>query len=126
MSLPLDRVQFGFPISPFTKTTKRFRQGAFLKGPIPMAWLSRAGRCPGRALHVGVLVWHLQALKKSSKVSFSYKMANTFGVKRDASRRGLENLKKAGLIEVDRRQGRSPVVTLLNDTPCPPSFDTCD
>ena len=29
----------------------------FLKGPIPMDWLSAAARLPGKSLHVAIAIW---------------------------------------------------------------------
>jgi hypothetical protein len=38
----------------------RFRRGQkFLRGPIPWDWLSVASRLPGKALQVGLAIWHL-------------------------------------------------------------------
>lgn len=34
----------------------------FLKGPIPLPWLQGAARLPGKALHVGVVLWFLSGL----------------------------------------------------------------
>jgi hypothetical protein len=42
---------------PQLKKPPRHRSGEkFLKGPIPLLWLIQAGRLPGKALHVGLLL----------------------------------------------------------------------
>lgn len=91
------------------------RREPFLKGPIPWAWLHRAGRLPGRALHVGLAVWHLSALQRSRRVRVNLTtVGSEFGVDRTTVGRALERLAQEGLVEVDRHDGRCPVVLLLD------------
>ena len=94
----------------------RHRQGeAFLKGPIPMAWLALAARLPGRALHMGLILWYWAGITKRRVVAPSLSRAEReFGVSRTALARGLAALEHADLVSVDRRAGRKPVVTLLD------------
>ena len=89
------------------------RQGRFLKGPISMPWLERAARLPGRALHVALALHHQSALKRSATVKLSNKQLAEFGVDRDAKRRGLVALENAGLVIVERKPGRVPMVTIV-------------
>ena len=54
----------------------RHRQGeAFLKGPIPMAWLALAARLPGRALHMGLVLWYWAGITKRRVVAPSLSRA---------------------------------------------------
>jgi DNA-binding transcriptional regulator YhcF (GntR family) len=46
---------------------------------------------------------------------FKRKAAAEMGVSPDATYDALTNLEAAGLIQVDRHRGRSPVVTVLDD-----------
>lgn len=85
----------------------------FLKGPIPMVWLNRAGLLPGKALHVGIVLWHLAGLKKAPTVALSTKLLADMGVARTTGYRALTALEQAGLVAVQRHPGRSPRVTLL-------------
>jgi hypothetical protein len=91
--------------------------GKFLKGPIPWSWLERAMSLPGKALHVGIQVWHQMGLTRSSEVSISMSGMNRMGVSRFAASRGLAALEKAGLVSVDRHAGRKPVVSILATPP---------
>ncbi len=43
--------------SPSKKAPRKRAGELFLKGPVPMSWIYRAGRLPGHALHVGVVLW---------------------------------------------------------------------
>ena len=87
--------------------------GQFLKGPISMPWLEKAARLPGRALHVALAVRHQSALKRSSTVTLPNKQLVEFGVDRDTKRRGLAALEAAGLLIVERKPGRNPIVTIV-------------
>lgn len=84
----------------------------FLKGPIPLPWLSRAALLPGKALHVALALWFLSGLTKSRTVRLSKSTLEYFGVKRQASYRSLKALEGVGLIACSRSPGRCPIVTL--------------
>ena len=85
----------------------------FLRGPIPWPWLEVAGRLPGKALHVAIVLWLLAGIKHGRPVKWEPATAATLGVRRHAAYRGLAALERAGLVEVDRHRGRCPVVTIL-------------
>jgi hypothetical protein len=85
----------------------------FLKGPIPLIWLTNAAKLPGRALHVGISLWYLSGLKKTHEVKLTNVVLAKFGVKKDAKRRGLEALEEAGLVSIKRRKNKNPIVTIL-------------
>ena len=99
----------------------------FLKGPIPGPWLERAAALPGKTLHVGLALWYAAGLKNRRTVTLSHKVLARFGVGRDAGRRALDRMAKAGLVSVDRGPGRCPRVT-INEAPkgdSPGKFGTC-
>lgn len=86
----------------------------FLKGPIPLDWLSLAAIQPGKTLHVAIALWFWVGLRKSCQVGLSMAwLEKTFGMNRYAGYRGLATLERAGLISVVRHQGRKSLVTLL-------------
>ena len=85
----------------------------FLKGPIPLTWLSTAAKLPGKSLHVAIAIWLTASLAKSATVPLSNLAALPFGLDRNAKYRALQWLEEARLIEVQRNLGRSPIVTVL-------------
>jgi hypothetical protein len=85
----------------------------FLRGPIPLDWLSRAAALPGRSLHVAIAVWFMAGLKKTNVVPISNVTSLQFGLDRNAKYRALDWLESANLIKVERRPGRAPIVTIL-------------
>ncbi len=116
-NIELEKLQLQIASIVETPKTKppRHRSGElFLKGPIPMEWLEKAGQQPGKALHVAVGIWFWAGIKKSRVIKLSIRKLAKLGVERHSAYRGLQALEMAGLVSVDRHNGRSPVVT-LND-----------
>lgn len=87
--------------------------GLFLKGPIPWVWLGKAMALPGKALHVGVVIWFQVGLQKTDNVKLSFSLLGHAGISRWSASRGLLSLKDAGLVEVDRAVGRKPRVRVV-------------
>ncbi len=86
----------------------------FLRGPVPLGWLARAARLPGKALHVGIVLWFFAGLKNARTVSLPNNTLRLFDVNRNAKYRALESLEGGRLIAVERHPGRNPLVTLLD------------
>ncbi len=84
----------------------------FVRGPIPWAWLTAAARLPGRALHVGIVLWLESGFRTSAVVALSQQRLRDLGVDRYAGYRGLSRLEQADLVDVQRHPGRLSVVTL--------------
>jgi hypothetical protein len=102
-----------FP-SPKKQRPDRLKRGRqFVKGPIPIDWLSKAASLHGKVFQTAIALWYLVGAKKTITVSLSNEIAEKFGVGRNAKYKNLEVLKQAGLVTVQRKHGRSPVVTLL-------------
>jgi hypothetical protein len=86
----------------------------FLRGPIPWAWLVRAARQPGHALHVAVALWHLSGLhRQAAQVVLHSAVLRELGIARTTAYRALTALEDAALVAVERHPGRLPRVTLL-------------
>ncbi len=89
----------------------------FLKGPVPLDWLEAAARLPGKSLHAGLALWYAAGVQRSASVPLSNVSGLRFGLDRNAKYRALGWLEGAGLISVERKLGRAPVVTLVDVTP---------
>ena len=85
----------------------------FLKGPVPIEWLSASGRRPGKAMHVAVVIWFLSGLKRRKRVKLEPSKLRLFGITPQSANRGLKQLESVGLISVERKRGRAPWVTIL-------------
>jgi DNA-binding transcriptional ArsR family regulator len=97
-------------------------QGKFIAGPVDVCWVCQASHLGVKALLVGLALWHVRGLRQTNTFIVSNLMMRGWGIKPDAKSRALRALEKAGLIRIERRGKRSPLVTLvvgntLNATP---------
>ncbi len=86
----------------------------FLKGPIPMAWLSEAAKLPGKAINVGIAIWWLHGMAKTKRFKLTGKALDQLGISRDAASCALKRLEAQGLIRVQRAPGQRPAVEILS------------
>jgi hypothetical protein len=93
-------------------------KGEFLKGPIPLAWLSPACGLDGKAvLSVSLAIWFEAGRRQSEQIKLTTAILDRFHVNRKAKYRALELLEQAGLIAVCRQERKNPVVTILMAQP---------
>lgn len=88
----------------------------YLGGPIPLAWLSRAAQLSGKAFHLAVALWYaaVRSKGKNASVTLTAPLANKFGLKARTTRtRAILALQQSGLVRVENRLGRSPIITIL-------------
>jgi hypothetical protein len=99
-----------------TRTCGPLFKGRFVQGPIPLDWLQRAARLPGRSpLAVALAIFYKFGLQKRAPdpIVVTNVLAEEFGVDRKGKYSALKALEEAGLIRVERRLGKSPRVSLL-------------
>jgi hypothetical protein len=94
-------------------------RGKFIAGPVDVVWLSQARKLGVTALWVGLGLWFLRGLRRSNSFTVSNLMMREWGVQPDAKSRALRALEQAGLIIIERREKRSPRVTLVVGTTAP-------
>jgi hypothetical protein len=89
-------------------------QRSYLKGPIPLDWLVAVTRCGhSKALQVA-LAFKLQTdRRREAWVKPPSQVLNDFGVSKMDLSRCTKALEQAGLLEVQRRTGRPPLVRLV-------------
>jgi hypothetical protein len=80
----------------------------------PWRWLQAAAGLPAKSLHVGLIIWYAAGRLGSSSVFLSNTLCMLFGLDRNAKYRGLRSLQDAGLVAVERKRGKSPLVTILD------------
>jgi hypothetical protein len=85
-----------------------------LRGPIPWAWWLPASRLPGRSLQVAAVCWLLAGRERSADFELASDGWAEFGLSRFSASRGLDALESAGLVAAVRRDGRSPLVSILD------------
>ena len=90
------------------------RKELFLRGPIPLEWLGQAARLPGKTLNVALALWWLHGMSQGKPFKLAQKALDTLNVSRETSGDCLVRLEQHGLIQVMRKPGRSPVISILD------------
>jgi hypothetical protein len=88
----------------------------FLRGPIPLEWLARAAALPGKTFNVAIALWWHYGMAKDQPFKLTRRALKYLNVERDAAGMALTRLEQAGLIQVDRKPGRRPTVTIRAHT----------
>ena len=94
-------------------STKKRKARHFIP-PIPLGWFQRVCQLPGKAPVLASVLWYLYRLKKSRTFVLAQGRLNGFGISRWAKCHALKALEAAGLVSVERRPKKSPVVTILD------------
>jgi hypothetical protein len=94
---------------------QRARARQFVRGPIRMVWLESVARLPGKALAVALLLWFLDGFDPGRPVRLTSPLLGRFGIDRKAAYRALKGLEARGLIRLERRPGRGPLIEMVKD-----------
>jgi hypothetical protein len=86
---------------------------AYIKGPIPIKWLDKAAKLPGKALNVALALWWLYGMAKRKPFKLTQQALDFMHVGRDAVGDGLTRLEQAGLIQVERKPGQRPAISII-------------
>jgi DNA-binding MarR family transcriptional regulator len=111
--IPVKRLQLNVVTCNLVATPKK---ELFILGPIPLEWLAEAAALPGKTLNVAMaLYWH-HGMTRGKPFKLTRRALEHLNVKRDAAGLGLDRLEEAGLIQVERKPGRRPTVTIRPHT----------
>jgi hypothetical protein len=90
--------------------------GEFINGRLPLSWWGLACQLSGpKILPVALAIWFLAGLRgRKYDLSLTSATLQRFSVTdRSTKYRALKSLENAGLIQVRRRPGKNPLVTIL-------------
>jgi hypothetical protein len=104
---------------PTRAPNKKFNGQYYLSGTVLLLWLVEADKAGGSALKVGLLLWHLKGIKKTTEnLVVTRKVAwDRLRIGRSALARGLSRLEAANLITTIRGRGKAIRVTILSLRP---------
>lgn len=92
----------------------RAKGDLFLRGPIPLRWLEACSEMGGKTIMAAIALWWQAGMNGTTKgVKLTTAGLRRFKVDRKAKERALVQLEAAGLIEVERRIGANPLITIL-------------
>lgn len=86
----------------------------YIAGPLPVDWLSKCALLRGKCLNVGLALWWVHGMTKKNPIALTKQIRCEFGIGRSSASYALSLMEKAGLVEVERHQGRAPRVTMLD------------
>jgi hypothetical protein len=110
----MDPEKYFADASPKHKISKN-NKSEFYVPSIPIPWLKKIYVLPGASLKVALIIWRTYRMENSQNTfKLTKKYCEPFEISRYQRFRGLRGLEEAGLIEVDQKPGRAPVITLLN------------
>jgi hypothetical protein len=98
------------------RSVTRRRQRRFIP-PVPLEWFDRACVLPGKALAVGLVLWRLARVRRSNTVRLTQAAVAQHGLSRWEKYAALRALESAGLVAVQQRGRRSPLVTVVEPRP---------
>ena len=88
----------------------------FLRGPVPLEWLTVAAKLPGKTINVALALWWRHGMAKDKPFKLTQMALKAMNVERDAERMGLARLEQAGLIQVERKPGQRPTISMVIHT----------
>lgn len=95
------------------KLVVNLRKILFLRGPIPLEWLSRATVLSGKTLNVAIALWWLHGMSNGKPFKLTRAALKHLNVERNAASNGLVRLEQAGLIQVERKIGQRPFISIV-------------
>ena len=107
------------------KSSKSRQYKEFIRGPLPLKWFQRASNISRTAGVVGLIIWRIAYQRKrwgiasQRKTSGPIKVTNQtcmkWGVCANSKNAALRVMEEAGLIRLELKRGRSPVVQIIDD-----------
>ncbi|MFL2807782.1 MAG: hypothetical protein ACJ0DG_01810 [bacterium] len=107
------------------KSSKSRQYKEFIRGPLPLKWFQRASNISRTAGVVGLIIWRIAYQRKlwgidsQRKTSGPIKVTNQtcmkWGVCANSKNAALRLMEEAGLIRLELKRGRSPVVQIIDD-----------
>jgi len=106
------------------RATKSRRYEEYIRGPLPLNWLQRASTISRTACVVGLMIWRIAYQKKlwghsnqrqiSGAIKLTTQTCMKWGVCGNSKNTALRLMEKAGLIQLELKRGRSPVVQIID------------
>jgi hypothetical protein len=107
------------------RTSKSRQYNQFIRGPLPLKWFQKASNISRTAGVVGLIIWGIAYQRKlwgydsqrrtSGHIKVTNQTCKKWGVCGNSKNTALRLMEKAGLIRLDLKRGRSPLVQIIDD-----------
>lgn len=94
------------------KKTKRI-SSQFIKGPLPLAWMSESCKLSKNAIKTALAIRFLAGILGDNWIELKNSLVAKFKLNRSGKSIGLRELEISGLIEIKHRRGKSPLVKII-------------
>ena len=105
-----------------TSKSRQYRQ--YIRGPLPLKWFQKASTISRTAGVVGMIIWRIAYQKKlwgydsqrrtSGHIKVTNQTCMKWGICGNSKNTALRLMEKAGLIRLELKRGRSPVVQIID------------
>jgi hypothetical protein len=106
------------------RTSKSRQYKEYVRGPLPLKWFQKASSISRTACVVGLIIWRIAYQKKlwghnsqrrtSGHIKVTNQTCMKWGVCGNSKNAALRLMEKAGLIRLELKRGRSPVVQIID------------
>jgi len=106
------------------RTSKSRQYNQFIRGPLPLKWFQKASTISRSAAVVGLIIWGIAYQKKlwgydsqrrtSGHIKVTNQTCMKWGICGNSKNIALRMMEEAGLIRLDTKRGRSPVVQIID------------
>ena len=97
----------------------------YVRGPLPLKWFQRASTISRTAGVVGLIIWRIAYQSKlwghdsqrrtSGHIKVTNQTCKKWGVCGNSKNAALRLMEEAGLIRLETKRGRSPIVQIVDD-----------
>ena len=105
------------PTKTYLPKIKRLPSNLFLKGPIPLNWLSQANALGGSTGIVATGLWLYVGLNHGFTFKIDSKLDQFTHITRQTRQPALQKLQYAGLLKIIDKPGAYPTIEILNISP---------
>ena len=107
------------------RTSKSRQYKEYVRGPLPLKWFQKASTISRTAAVVGMIIWREAYQKKlwgydsqrrtSGHIKVTTQNCMKWGICGNSKNTALRLMEKAGLIRLDLKRGRSPIVQIIDN-----------
>ena len=94
--------------------TKRKNVAPFVKVPLALAAKAAVAAASGQQMMVWIYLLHRSWKLQKATFAVPSGALRSFGISKEVKRRALRNFENVGLIIVERRTSKNPIVTMVN------------
>ena len=113
-----------FDYSTPNRTTKSRQYKEYVRGPLPLKWFQKASTISRTAAVVGMIIWrdayqkklwgHDSQRRTSGNIKVTNQTCKKWGGCGNSKNTALRLMEEAGLIQLELKRGRSPVVQIID------------